>query len=164
MIIGFTGTRDKVTRIQKERLAAFLYNMSLHRYDRLFHGGAENADEEAHNLAQQFSYSIEIFPCNGDRRHYWLDRKVKNGEATLIHATNKPLDRNRVIAERCNYLVAVPYQMDEIQRSGTWATVRYAREKRKSLTIIFPDGTIKEERRNGDRNLAGKHELRIVGD
>mmetsp|Transcript_30358 Transcript_30358/g.39138 ORF Transcript_30358/g.39138 Transcript_30358/m.39138 type:complete len:93 (+) Transcript_30358:152-430(+) len=38
-------------------------------------------------------------------------------------------------------LIAFPPTSIEIQRSGTWATIRYARKKNKAVMIINPDGT-----------------------
>jgi hypothetical protein len=35
--------------------------------------------------------------------------------------------------------------MNEVVRSGTWATVRYARNWEKPITLLMPDGTIKQE-------------------
>ena len=37
---------------------------------------------------------------------------------------------------------------NEILRSGTWATIRYARKKSKKVMLIFPDGTMTKENFN----------------
>ena len=42
-------------------------------------------------------------------------------------------------------LIACPASADEELRSGTWATIRYARRKLKRIYLILPDGTVQEE-------------------
>jgi hypothetical protein len=57
-------------------------------------------------------------------------------------AGNAPLQRNREIVAASDYLVAAPSQMREVLRSGSWATVRYARAARIPIAIAYPDGTV----------------------
>ena len=54
------------------------------------------------------------------------------------------LERNRDIVNDVDHMIATPATMGEEGRGGTWYTIRYAREKRRKLTIIYPDGTIGE--------------------
>jgi hypothetical protein len=44
-------------------------------------------------------------------------------------------------------LIAAPHQVEEVTRSGTWSTIRYARRSRVGIpiAIVQPDGTITEE-------------------
>jgi hypothetical protein len=42
-------------------------------------------------------------------------------------------------------LIATPSTDDEQLRSGTWATVRYARKAKKRIKLIFPNEKIMEE-------------------
>ena len=37
-------------------------------------------------------------------------------------------------------LIAFPSTQFEIQRSGTWQTIRYARKLKKKILIIYPNG------------------------
>jgi hypothetical protein len=46
--------------------------------------------------------------------------------------------RNQDIVNESNKVYAAPYQAKEILRSGTWATVRYAKRKIKGATVIHP--------------------------
>ena len=50
------------------------------------------------------------------------------------------LDRNHDIVDETELLIACPKEPEEITRSGTWATIRYARKKKKKLRIILPNG------------------------
>jgi hypothetical protein len=48
--------------------------------------------------------------------------------------------RNHDIVDASAVLVATPRDWYEEQRSGTWATIRYARAQRKAVIIVWPDG------------------------
>ena len=48
------------------------------------------------------------------------------------------LERNRSIVDACNVMIATPKEMEHTLRSGTWATVRYAWQKKKNIIIIPP--------------------------
>ncbi len=62
--------------------------------------------------------------------------------------TRKPkpyLKRNHDIVDESDILIGFPSSEEERLRSGTWATVRYARKTGKRIYIIFPDGKVKQE-------------------
>ena len=63
-----------------------------------------------------------------------------------IRLPKKPLIRNRDIVRETAVLIATPEQTIEQLRSGTWATVRYARKMNRPTVLIFPDGTLTLER------------------
>jgi predicted Rossmann fold nucleotide-binding protein DprA/Smf involved in DNA uptake len=60
----------------------------------------------------------------------------------VVHTPKAPLDRNRDIVDAAAVLIAAPKEMTETLRSGTWATVRYARKQGKQVWIVWPDGTV----------------------
>jgi hypothetical protein len=49
------------------------------------------------------------------------------------------LERNRDIVDRVEILIAAP-EGPEVQRSGTWSTVRYARGKVIPIYLLRPKG------------------------
>lgn len=51
------------------------------------------------------------------------------------------LDRNHAIVDECSVLIAAPRSLTEEQRSGTWATVRYARKMGRPVVILDPEVT-----------------------
>lgn len=63
------------------------------------------------------------------------------GEYDEIRPARGYLIRDKDMVNEADYLWAVPH-CEEIARSGTWATVRYARKKGIPITIIMPDGEV----------------------
>ncbi len=50
------------------------------------------------------------------------------------------------LARQRGLMVAAPKSFAEELRSGTWATVRYARKQKKPVVIVFPDGSVQNVR------------------
>lgn len=146
--LAFTGTREGMTERQKAALALRVAGLA----PRVFlHGGAEGADTEAHDTILEYVTSaaavIEVYPCNTWRRDVWRDSYRRQlvfeaGRDFIVHPIMEPLARNHVMVDRCNHLLATPAQPEEQHRSGTWATIRYARSKCKPVTLILPDGKV----------------------
>lgn len=127
--LGFTGTRQGLSPYQKSTLVR-LY--SVLRPEVLHVGGAAGADLDATNLFP--SPKVEIYPSNLE--------VVLPKNFSKIWPPKHPLDRNRDIVKASDALVACPKGNKEELRSGTWATVRYARIESLPIVIIFPDGNI----------------------
>jgi hypothetical protein len=120
MQLTFTGTRKGVTTAQEQTLYNVLSSMRPF-YDVLNDGDAIGADQTAKRIGDELGYLVVPYPA---------------GDA--------PIERNHTMVDRSALLVACPAQDHEILRSGTWATIRYARKRCISVTIIWPDGTVKE--------------------
>jgi hypothetical protein len=76
----------------------------------------------------------------------------------LVHLPLPYLARNKVIVHHTEMMVAAPNGRVERLRSGTWSTVRFAKEKMKRIVWLFyPDGTI-------DSNAPYLHEMKPTGD
>lgn len=63
----------------------------------------------------------------------------------LLKAFRPALERNGNIVSEGQILIAAPYEAEEKLRSGTWATIRYARKAKRIIYIIKPDGKIVRE-------------------
>ena len=141
--IGFTGSSTPITNAQRNTLE-FVFTAHDMLRDRtpdditLHHGDCINADCEAHTLARSLNYNIVLHPPI---------YKSKRAFCTAdIELPPRPyLDRNRHIIAAADELIAVPKEYEEELRSGTWATVRYARRKGIPITLIYPDGSIGHE-------------------
>ena len=133
--LGFTGTRKGMTDVQK---MVFVSQVVVYNPYEFHDGDCVGADKEAHDLVTEYvgCRMIGHPPDNDKARAYCMyDMKF----------LPKPyLERNRDIVDDVDRMIATPATMGEEGRGGTWYTIRYAREKERKLTIIYPDGTIGE--------------------
>ena len=136
MKIGFTGTRDGMSEAQKQRFVELLAGLS-----EFHHGDCIGGDEDSHLIVRQFMPGARITvhpPDNPSRRAFVQDADAYREPAPY-------LERNRYIVDETDSLIATPVGFDEEVRSGTWFTVRYARQQGRPIKIIYPDGSVAEE-------------------
>ena len=131
MKIGMTGSRDGITT---QALNAFSTYIRLQQINEAHHGDCIGADALFHNFMQSLNVPIVIHPPDVDSlRAYCVGGHVL--------PMKKYLSRNQDIVNQTDLLVAFPSTKEEILRSGTWSTVRYARKINKPVIIFYPDGT-----------------------
>lgn len=135
--LGFTGTRYDPTPNQLEQLQQVF---RILQFDVFHHGDCVGADTAAHFIVTELGKEIWIHPSNlgkfqGNNTTY-LGRRL---------SPKDPLDRNHDIVDVSSMIVACPDSKIEALRSGTWATVRYARKKLKPILFVYPDGTLNLE-------------------
>lgn len=133
MRIGFTGTREGMSRAQEEQLryviavvrtADKLMDMATTEFHQ---GGAPGADRAAAIVARDYGCEVHWHPSPG----VLLTEVMKTDPAAVTdewHEVFPPLTRNRNIVANAHWLVAAPRSDVEELRSGTWATIRYARK------------------------------------
>lgn len=146
MIVGFTGTREGMNERQLDQLALMLMALHTGRADAAndFHfGGQFGADLEARKIAKPLGFGIDWHPCPGvamdtlvDKHGYDLDELL----AERWHGCFPPLVRNHHIVDAATVLVAAPRTDAEELRSGTWATIRYARLKGLPVVMLTRGG------------------------
>ena len=125
--IGFTGTQDGIS---KERL--YDIELIVREYKKMYekvwlhHGACIGADTQVHGRLYTLVDAIVVhepvikvkqgvFPDTNDPHVYW----------------RLPYDylvRNRHIVQESQLLIAAPATKKPVLRSGTWATIRYARK------------------------------------
>lgn len=134
MILGFTGSRHPLPAAQRARLALGLGRLLEAGATDLHHGDCVGADATAHEPAVALGLRAVVHPPTQDSLRAWCQ-----GDET-----REPLpylQRNRAIVDACDVLIACPGG-PEVQRSGTWSTVRYARKVGQRVVIVMPDGSI----------------------
>ena len=134
MHIGFTGTRRGMTGNQEE---VFLGLMEQFMLGCFVHGDCVGADEDAHSIVKNLgTYKICLRPCDIDSQRAFCEGAFK------IESTEPPLLRNKKIVDDVTLLIACPCGFKEQLRSGTWATIRYAKKIGRKVIIIWPDGCV----------------------
>lgn len=124
--IGFTGSRNGLTLSQRQQILEMLATytdkpMFIH------HGDCVGSDADFHSMCQNAATIIIHPPINSKCRAFC------NGNITRDE--KEYIQRNHDIVNECDILIACP-SGEEIPRSGTWATIRYARKINKPMIII----------------------------
>lgn len=133
MKIGFTGTHKGMTRHQKDMTKLVLI---FHKYsggiDEVHHGDCIGADDEFNTIAGEHQLKRVAHPASdtpGKRAH---------GLYETVLPAKPALTRNHNIVDAVGIMIATPKEHREVLRSGTWATIRYARKKGTMLHLIYP--------------------------
>ena len=103
--------------------------------EEMHHGDCIGADEQFFVIVRTLKPDVEIFshpPRKEDKR--------ARCKSDVVYQPMEYLDRNKAIVEDSDVMIACPKGMDEVLRSGTWATVRHARKIGVPRVIIYPDG------------------------
>lgn len=131
MILGITGSRVGITAAQE---AVFKQLWRTLEPSELHHGDCIGADEAVHNLSfVQAMGNIILHPCTIEKyRAYCASHQV----FPLL----PPLDRNKVIVDTSDIMIAFPNENTPVLRSGTWATIRECYKSETPVYIIFPNG------------------------
>lgn len=150
MRIGSTGTQKGMTDWQAEESKKFLLFKNC---TELVFGDCVGSDLQMANIAIDAGVKIfTIYPQNKDsRKRAWCfnpekDIKRENGDWLLFPSgirvrwmpAKPPLERNKLIVDNSEYMIATPKEFEHSIRSGTWATIRYAWKNKKDITIIPP--------------------------
>lgn len=130
MIVGFTGTQEGMTLLQKVLFEGVLARVCP---DEFHHGDCIGADAEAHALVRRNAprCRIVIHPPEDDAKRAFC-------EGDEVREPKPYLTRNRVIVACSDELVGAPKTAIEELRSGTWSTIRYARAARKHVYLLKP--------------------------
>lgn len=129
-LIGFTGTRHGMTEAQIVSVTTTLLRLDLLEFH---HGDCIGADVQAAEIAKAQGYIIVGHPpVNEYRRAFFFNDMTR---------TAKPyIERNHALVDAVGILIAAPETAREQHRSGTWATIRYAKSNNVRVIIINPDG------------------------
>lgn len=136
--LGVTGSREGPTELQRRAFEAIIEEVDGRI--QLRHGSCYGVDAFCHyhvlNTVPRARRRIIRHPCNIAE---WTS-VCFNADQSM--EPKPPLERNRDIVFWSDDIIAMPKTMEEEQRSGTWATVRYARKMGKKVTVIWPDGSL----------------------
>lgn len=128
--MGFTGTQHGMTRLQKALFEGALARLCPEVFH---HGDCIGADAEAHAMVRAAAPKcrIEVHPPQDDSKRAFCD-------GDKMWPPRPYLARNRNIVFCCDELIAAPFTQIEELRSGTWATIRYARKAQKPVHLLKP--------------------------
>lgn len=135
--VSFTGTQVGMTGKQVDTLTSILATIERPFFG--IHGdyiGSDAQFDSIARLAVEFSHMVvrPMRNAGSKRAHCWL------GADDTVHEPREPLLRNRDIVDDGEVLFATPKEPNQVLRSGTWATVRYATSAGKPIIVILPNG------------------------
>lgn len=139
MTVAFTGTRAGMAEPQIEVVLDLVHSYKY--VQQWHHGDCDGADGQFHDIV----FSVY---GNADRIHIQpstIEKKRVHKHSPNIYPPKPPLIRNHNMVDVTRGLIATPRLDFEILRSGTWATVRYARKLHRPIFIVWPNGTMKVE-------------------
>lgn len=125
--VGFTGSSQGVSPEQFNWLRDQLVRLGA---TELHHGDCVGGDHAAHEVALELKLRVVIHPpVNASRRAWCTGDEVR--------PAREYLDRNRDIVDETEVLLALPDGPERL-RSGTWATIRYARRIGRPVEVELP--------------------------
>lgn len=126
MILGVTGTRRGRPDLT-ERFFRFLCDNYV---SELHHGDCVGWDEEAFLVAKHYKIPTVSHPPDRDDYRAFTD-------SDMVLPPKGYMERNRDIVDAVEYIIAAP-DGPEVVRSGTWATVRFAKKQGVSGVVWMP--------------------------
>lgn len=130
MILGFTGTREGMTRLQSAMFVGVLARTCPTEFH---HGDCLGADAEAHALVREHAPRCRIVIHPGN-----VDALRAHCEGDEIRRPMAFMTRNIAIVMACEEMAATPKSRAEEIRSGTWSTIRMARRAGKVVHMVWP--------------------------
>jgi hypothetical protein len=129
--IGFTGTQRGMTDHQKSVVELVIRALFRDGWRWVHHGDCIGADREFHDLARAAGFSVHLHPPVVYTKRAFC-------KADAIEPVKPFLVRNHDIVDASEVILATPKEAEEVLRSGTWATIRYARKTGKLVKVILP--------------------------
>ena len=138
MILSFTGTRKGMTAAQRRTLRARFHPGYAGPVTRVHHGRCVGADEDAHDLFLVARIPVETHPG------HIPELRAPCLGAVVDHEPMDCIERNHVMVDLSDGLIAAPAGYKEARQSGTWATIRFCRAQGKPVYIVWPDGRLEK--------------------
>lgn len=141
-IIGVTGSRWGMDEARQGVFGYIYTRLGGHEFH---HGMCSGVDTQSHELVRTLSHTSKIVghPPIVQGKFY------TESDCDELMEPEEYLKRDKNIVDRVEVMVGVPETAEEKLRSGTWATIRYAKKmikadkgRCKRLYIINPDAKV----------------------
>ncbi|MDA8745234.1 hypothetical protein N9N28_11420 [Rubripirellula amarantea] len=135
MKIGFTGSRNGMTKEQKDYIGELLKQLAP---TEAHHGDCVGADADFHAICVELGVAVVVHPPSNAK---------SRARCIPVSATRPPLpylQRNQYIVRSSAALIAAVSGPERV-RSGTWATIRFARKLRRPILLVHADGQATSE-------------------
>lgn len=115
------------------------------------HGDCIGSDLRFHQQCRSMRIPRIIHPPDNDSKRAFahlsdgVDYTLSAQNTSVVLPPEPYIERNHAIVDQTVMLLATPKTRAEERRSGTWATIRYARQALRWIVIVWPDGTWSDE-------------------
>lgn len=131
MQIGITGTREGLNKSQYDNFYDLIDGFKYIKCWR--YGDCLGVDIQTTLIVK------DKYPCITIIQHPPILEKYRAFGPADVKFPPKPYgERDKDIVDNVDMLIAIPKQDNEILRSGTWQTVRYAKKKEMPIIFILP--------------------------
>lgn len=136
MRVGVTATRAGITDHQKRQVETlFRQFYDIQGWMELHHGMCIGGDLQAHDIARNlFGSRVTIHGHAGV-----IERYRASCDCDVYYEPKWPPARNKDIVDAVQTMIALPGESEEVLRSGTWMTIRYARKVKRRMIIVYPE-------------------------
>lgn len=131
MKVGFSGSREGMTDIQRRQVDLLLMSYVMTPFPVEFHhGDCTGSDFQAHQIARRIGYHIVVHPPTNDYYRAFCDGdEIREPKPYGV--------RDKDIVDETELLIATP----RASSRGTWKTVGFARSAHKQYIVVNPDGS-----------------------
>lgn len=124
-----------MTPEQKKSVRDVLIFAKSHEGVHVNHGDCIGADAEMHKICVSLRIPMTHYPCDILSQRAYLPGAIE------VKSPRPSLQRNHDIVNNSDWIIAAPAEIEEVLRSGTWATIRYARKRGIPVMLVLPDGS-----------------------
>jgi hypothetical protein len=142
LIAGVTGTRNGATNYQLASAATLFVACAV---TVLHSGDCIGADEQMYHMGRAFHAKCIIHPpkidkyrafCGDCRDEWWPEKSYWERDQDTVNESEVLFGFPKGVTE-------------ELEHSGTWATIRYARTLARPIAVVWPNGHIGYENWGG---------------
>lgn len=131
--VAVTGTREGMTPKQRQAFKSLLVKLKV---SVLIHGDCVGADAQMDRIAKRLDLRVKTRPANMPKYRAHCE------DTEILADPEDPLVRNRKMVDETKVLIACPQKFKNELLSGTWSTVRYAKNTDSLVWIVYPDGSV----------------------
>jgi hypothetical protein len=136
--IAVTGTSRGITQGQVDQARDFLRAMFARGYRKLRHGDCIGADAQFARVAKDVGFYLICHPGHPPGKPNETKYRAFTDFNDEIMPVKEFIKRDHDMVDGSAFLLAGPYQDYEVNRSGTWATVRYAQAEGITVAFVYP--------------------------
>lgn len=136
--VACTGTSRGLTMGQQFQAIALLTALYKQGFRKFRHGDCIGADAQFARIAKDAGFYLIAHPGHPKNKPDETKYRAFTDFNDEIMPVKEFLTRDKDMVDGSIFLLAGPYQDYEVNRSGTWTTVRYAQAEGVAVGFVYP--------------------------